>query len=187
MTFNPFSAPQIPWLPPDQGSYLLANGDPALMIGGTILVAGTLYLCKLQARTSIPLSAVRFSINSNGVGASTGSFGGIYSSAGNLLSGSADIGGLLTGAGDLNIPLSIPGQIVPGNGFVWAAILSNLATTQPTMNRLTSSTNTGANMALAAAGLRFAINGTGLVSLPSSINPASNISAGAIALWAGGS
>ena len=180
-------APPPQWLPADNG-YQVANADPALIAGATILVAGTLYLVKLKARSAaIALSAVRFSINAAGVGASTGSFGGLYSSAGQLLSGSADAGALLLGTGDLNIPLSSPGQQIPAGGFAWAALLVNLATTQPTMNRLTGSVSTGANMGLTAATLAYAVNGTVLSSLPASITPGANSAAGAIALWGGGS
>jgi hypothetical protein len=182
-----FVGPAQVWQPSDN-SYLAANGDPLQIAGATILIAGTLYLSKLKARAGgLSLSAVRFSLNAAGVGASTGSFGGLYSSAGLLLSGSADAGAALLGTGDLNIPLSAPGQPVPAGGFVWAALLVNLATTQPTMNRYTTSINTGANLGLAAAALECAVNGTGLASLPASITPASNTGAGAVAMFAAAS
>lgn len=188
MSTNPpaFTAPGQLWLPSDNG-YQVTNGDPLQIAGATILVAGTLYLSKIKARAPLTLSAVRFAINAAGVGASTGSFAGLYSSAGLLLSGSADVGAALLGTGDLNVPLSVPGQQVPAGGFAWAALLVNLATTQPTMNRYTASITTGANLGLAAAAFECCVNGTGLASLPASITPASNTGAGAIAMFAGGS
>jgi hypothetical protein len=177
-------APAVPWLPTDNG-YLTANGDPGLIDSTAVLVAGTLYLVKLKARgAGIPLAAVHFSVNAAGVGASSGSFGGAYSSAGQLLSGSADIGAALLASGDLPIPLSVAGQAIPPGGFVWAALLVNLATTQPTMNRFTGSLTSGANVGLTAATFAYATNGTGLVALPGSINPAANVSGTGLTLWA---
>lgn len=172
------------WQPSDN-SYQVANADPLLNAGATILVAGTVYLQKLKARpSSLSVSTLHFAINAAGVGASTGSFAGLYSSAGALLSGSADIGAALTATGDLAVTLSAPNQVIPANGFVWAALLVNLATTQPTMNRYTTAINTSANLGLAAATLETAVNGTGLTALPASITPAANTGAGAIAMWA---
>lgn len=186
MPFTSFAQPGqgAVWQPSDN-TYTVANADPLLIAGATILVAGTLYLCKLKARpVALSVSTLHFSINAAGVGASTGSFAGLYSSAGTLLSGSADIGASLLGTGDLAVPLSTPNQVIPANGFVWAALLANLATTPPTMNRYTGSIGTGANLGLTAAQFEIAVNGTGLASLPASITPAANTGAGAIAMWA---
>jgi hypothetical protein len=187
MTFDPFSnpSPQV-WQPSDNG-YLVANGDPMGMVGTSVLIAGTVYLSKMKARTPLSISAVRFSVNLAGVGASTGSFAGLYSSAGVLLSGSADIGALLLSTGDLNVPLSNPGRGIAAGDFAWVALLVNLATTQPTINRFTGAPGTGANLGLTPTGYESCINGTGLTALPGSITPSANSLAGAIAMCAGAS
>jgi hypothetical protein len=175
-------ATSAPWLPGDNG-LLAANADPWLPASSSVLVAGTVYLAKLPIRTGITITNVWWVLATVGAGASTGSFTGVYSSAGTLLSGSADIAASFTGAtGPFSVALTTPQTIGPG--FVWVAIVSNLATTQPAIARSASQGSAG-NMNLTAANFRFAINGTVQTSLPASITPASNASAAGTNLWAG--
>jgi hypothetical protein len=175
------------WLPSDNG--LLAASGPLDAATGTVtLVAGTLYLTKIPARVPGTWSSVWWGLNANGSGASTGTFTGLYSSAGTLLTGSADIGTLLTSGAvkGAQCALTTP-QAVTAGTFAWAAILVNLAVTQPALYRGPGQNCGAMNMGLVAATFRFAVNGTGLTSLPGSITPASNQSgaSGAFALWAG--
>jgi hypothetical protein len=180
------SASLVPWLPADQ-AMLLASEDPYTgSVNSSLMAAGTIYLTKLPARQAFTLSNVLALMPTPGVGASTGSFAGIYSAAGTLLAQSADAGALFTGAaGLLTIPLTSSAQ-VPAGGFVWAALLANLATTQPTLSRA-SGFLAAVNAGLATAVLRFCVNGTGATVLPGSITPASNSTGAAIAFWAGAS
>lgn len=174
------------WIPADN-NLLGATYDPILAESQTIGIAGTLYLLKLPVRTSTLITNILFLLSASGVGASTGSFAGLYSSTGVLLSGSSDIGGLLlSSAGGVTCPLTTPQSVSGGaeSAWPWAALLFNLATTQPTLGRA-NPTAALTNIGLIAANYRVAVNGTGLLTLPGSIVPSSNTLAGAIGAWAG--
>jgi len=165
--------PQTPYLPPDN-SLLMAAGDPATAGSGVTLTAGQLLLARLSARSAVTLNNLWFEVTTAGAGASTGSFAGVYSSAGTLLSGSADIGALLLVAGPMQVPLSSPVQVAAG-AFVWAAIVTNLATTQVTLSRWGIGSVLAGFGGATAATYRWAINGAGLSALPGAITPASNL------------
>ena len=171
------------WIPADNG-LLIAVSDPELVSGSLLLTAGTLYLRKLSVRSAVLISNIWFVVVTAGVGASTGSFVGLYSSAGTLLSGSADIGGALTAVAAPSNALTTPQQLAAGT-FVWVGILVNLATTQPTLAR-NNSINAASNIGQAAATFRTAVNGTGLSTLPASITPGSNLQPNSGTLWVGG-
>lgn len=181
--FSPY--PIDAWLPPDNG-LLAAVSDPAVVSGNFGTTAGTVYLSKLIARSAITITNIWLGLVTAGTGASTGSFVGLYSSAGTLLSGSSDIASSLTGTtGGISNALTTP-QSVAAGAFVWVALLTNLASTQPTVGRgAAMGASTTANMGLTAATYRFAINGTGLTSLPSSITPSSNGAPSGSDLWVG--
>lgn len=189
MATNPaaFTAPNLsPWLPADQAMLMAAEDPYTGSVNSSLMAAGTIYLTKLPARQAFTLNNVLVLMPAAGVGASTGSFAGIYSSAGALLAQSADAAALFTGAaGVLSIPLTSSAQ-VPAGGFVWAALLANLATTQPTLSRA-SGFLAAVNAGLATAALRFCVNGTGAVALPGSITPSANSTGPAVAFWAGAS
>jgi hypothetical protein len=188
MPFTPFSATlaaQTPWLPSDNGLTITNNAIPS--IGGNQTMApGTLYLIKLYARTQTVINKLIFQANAAGVGASTGSFGGLYSSAGALLTGSADIGGLLLNSFAPQTIILTTGQTIAAGSFCWGALLCNLATTQasPSVNFNNGTLNT---LNQPAAAFQYAVNGTGLVALPGSITPASNTAVGSQAFWLAGS
>jgi hypothetical protein len=117
-----------------------------------------------------------------GGGSSTGSFTGLLSSAGTLLTGSADIAAQLTGTvGGIQCPLTAPQPVTVGN-FYWALMLVNLATTQPFLWRGVAPQQ--ANTNLAPAAYRFATNGAGLTALQS-VTPGSNAQGAALSFWVG--
>ena len=171
------------WLPGDN-ALLLANGDPDTAgVNSSLLTAGTVYLAKLTARSPLTVTNLWFGLTVAGTLTSAGSFAGLYSSAGTLLSGSADIVTQLTGAtGGISVPLTAP-QAVAGGAFVWAALLVNLSVTQPTMSRGQGGSLPDLNLTPAA--FRFAVNGTGQTTLPASFTPSANAGTGGINLWAG--
>lgn len=154
---------------------LVTNGDPWQSgQSGVVMTAGTVYIQKQQIRVAITATNIIYGLQTVGVGASTGSFVGLYSSAGTLLSGSADIATQLTTAtGMITCPLTTPQALAAGT-FVWTAVVCNLATTQAALFR-GSANNVYSNGLLTAAAFRFAANGTGLTALPASITPASNV------------
>jgi hypothetical protein len=178
------TAPSVPWLDSDN-ALLVANSDPWLPASSFVLIAGSVYLAKLIPRTTITIANLWFVLATSGSGASTGSFAGLYSAAGSLLSGSADQGAAFAAAaGPFSVPLTTP-QLVNAGTFVWAAIISNLAVTQPGIQRAAAQASAG-NLNLSASLFRFAINGTALSALPASITPASNVGTAGGNLWAGG-
>lgn len=166
-----------PWLPGDN-AFLAATGDPVDFNAGFLTIAGTVYLSKIPVRSAFTATNLWCICTVAGVGASTGSFGGVYSSAGTLLTGSADTGGLVLGTGGVQIPLTTPQALTPG--FVWGAFIFNLATTQPTLAR----SNAFGNVGLSAALSRFAVPVTGQTTLPGSFAPGS-LTPDAATFWAG--
>lgn len=176
-------AAAVSWQPSDNGLLLSSLGDPALLTSTAILTAGTLYLAKWPVRAAVTVSNVEFEVSAVAVGASTGTFAGLYSSAGALLSGSADVNAQFLAQGPAVCPLTTP-QALAAGGFVWAALLVNFATTQPTLFKGATATGNVPNVGLTAAAFRFAVNGTGLASLPGAITPAANSAAGLLSLWA---
>jgi hypothetical protein len=189
MTFDPFTvvAPTTPWLPSDD-SLLVANGDPWLVGSTTVVTAGTLYLARMIPRNTITLSNIFWGESAAGVGASAGSFTGVYGVSGTtatLLSGSADIGSLFTGAnGAIPCPLVTP-QVLPAGVPVVCAVVFNLATTQPTLVR-TGAGSIVPNANLATAAWRFAIGGTLLSALPGTLNLTANAATAGTNLWVAG-
>lgn len=178
------AAQNWPWLPADNGM-LAATGDPWTILNSSTMAAGTVYVSKITARSAITVTNVGWAVNSVGSGASTGSFVGLYSSAGTLLSGSADVATPYTTGGNAGTvvytALTTP-QAVAAGAFVWAAIVINLASTQPALGR----NNGGAwfNSGLTAANLRFGIISTGQTSLPASFTPSSLNPPGGLSFWA---
>lgn len=184
-TINGVTFPvQDPWLPPDNSLKASAGDLDAYLNSNTgAITAGTLYLSKIQIRQNLTATNVVIAIESAGSGTSSGSFAGLYASTGSLIEGSADIGTSLTATGLATLALSSPQSLTSGT-FVWAAVVVNLATTQPSLYRNGGSgTITESNGGLTAATYRFAVNGTSLSSLPSSITPTSNTGTGAYPIW----
>ena len=134
------------------------------------------------------ISNLWWALQSAGTGTSTGSFSGLYSSAGTLLSGSSDIASKVVGVSvpaGIEVPLTTPQADTAGT-FVWAAILCNLSSTQPGFHAANSLGIQG-SVNLAAAAYRYATNGAGLTALPGTITPSSNSQSSAPTFWAGAS
>jgi hypothetical protein len=157
------------WLPGDNN--LLAASSPTFGMGSaTILSAGTLYMRKIKVRSPFTATSIWFDISVVGAGASSGSSVGLLSVAtGTLLSGSADIGASLLATGPVSVPLTTP-QAVTGD--VWAAIIVNLATTQPTLRTDPNNAGSATNLNLATAVLASCTNGAAMAS----VTPSANVS-----------
>lgn len=178
-----------PWLPSDLG-FVATSGDIDAGVGtNSVIIAGSVYLVKVNLRgPAAPVGHINWAVQTAGTGASTQSFTGLYDPTGKLIVGSADISASLTiGLGNCALSSQVPASALPWGSFVWAALVTNFATTQPTMFRAGggSAALTAQNGALAASVLRFAINGTGATALPNPITVTSNTQTNAIALWAG--
>jgi len=171
------------WEPSDS-TLLEAISDTGMMTATTLLVAGTLYLMRMVTKRTATLTNLEWFTSTAGAGASTGSFSGLYSAAGVLLAGSADIGAQLVAGNRLSVPLTTPQLLIPGQ-VTYRALLCNLATTQATMAVVANNNTIRFNTPIGgpSAGLRASVNGTGLVALPANITPANNVQAGAFPLW----
>ena len=181
---SPYPSGSYTWAPGDN-NLLYASDDPWASQSTGLLIAGTGYLVKVKAPASGVVSNVWLMSNgAAGAGASTGSFAAVISSAGARLGLSADAGALFT-AGFVPIEVPLLAGPVPVTGpFVYVAVLSNLATTQPTLATGQGNGNF-TNLNLAAGGYRYCTFGTGLVAIPASINLAATVLAGNLSIWAG--
>jgi hypothetical protein len=173
------------WLPGDNG-FQAVNWAPHLMNGNTVTVAGNLYVLKVPVRSPFTATNLVVNVQTGGTGASTQSFAGLYNSSGTLLTGSSDVGSLVTATGFVTLPLTTPQSLTPSGvgGFVWAALVFNLATTQPNLRGLPSPGSTGAtivNLNTTNATAGTGIGGTSITALanitPASINKGGNTTA----------
>ena len=177
--------PATATLAADQGLLAWAYDLDAASSGFT-LIAGTIYLVKIPIRTAITATYLSFSTTAAGAGASSGSYVGLYSSAGVLLSGSSDLGANIY-SGNWQVALTTPQALTAGS-FVWGAILTNQATTQPAVRSIDSYSGAVVqNLGLTAATYRIAVpaGGTSRTTLLGSFTPASNTNTGAAQLWFG--
>lgn len=165
-------SPNSQWDPQDNG-LLAASGDPMAFTGTILLTAGTVMVAKLPIRIPTVITNLLFMLTTAGSGASTGSFAGLFDDVtGNQIRITADIAAQLTGAtGTITCALTSPVTVQPP--FVWACLVENLATTQPTLARLAAPI--GNFGPLGASGLRFATNVTGQTALPNPLVISSNV------------
>jgi len=174
------------WTPADN-ALIGANDSLAAAAGATVAVSkGTVTMMKIPIRASGTITNLVFGLGASGSGSSTGTFVGVYSSTGSLLSGSSDVGTLFTAAAPsvVTAPITTP-QAVTAGQFVWAALLSNLGTTQPSLFRLGQTGSvTLLNLGLTATGYRFCTNGTG-TALGTQLTVASNTPTSAFTFWVG--
>ena len=162
------------WLPGDNN--LMAACDSLAAISSTfIVVKGVQYMMKVPVRAPITVSSVSFIVSTSGAGASTGSFVGLMSPSGQLLTGSADCAAQFTGANAQTVSLTTPQSLTPGTTpFFWVLILSNLATTQPTFRTAGTATSALPNLGLTAANFRAASQGSGSITALQSVTPSAN-------------
>ncbi|MFA5004454.1 MAG: hypothetical protein WC498_04230 [Candidatus Saccharimonadales bacterium] len=159
--------------------------DPTGLGGLSIApTLGSLFLFRMDIRVATTASKVVVALLSNG-SALANCFAGIYSSAGALLAGSADISATLAGAAtnsDVILNLSGTASLASGS-FVWAALLENGTTAT---NLIVSRGNAlvGSSQ-LTGATARFGTFGSGLTALPASITPASITKWNSTMPWAG--
>lgn len=177
--------PALSWQPADNG-LLASNIDPATIGNGAAPAAGVLYLMKLPVRQALTISKLWFQVGGSGSGTSTGSFAGLYSPAGTLLTGSSDIGTILTAApGVPSVVLTTPQALAAGS-FAWAALLVNLSVAQPFLPQSYGANTAFLNVNLTPATAQFAKFGSGLTALPGSFTP-SALTLPGLAWWVGAS
>jgi Head domain of trimeric autotransporter adhesin len=173
------------WQPSDNG-LVAASYDLNAAQQTQIMTAGTLYLIALSPQFATTFAALWWAMSATGTGTSSGSFSGLYSSSGALLTGSADIGANFVATSPTPVKcLLSQSQPITGNGFYWGALLVNLSGIQPTLY-------SGPNLAIGNLGCtpvnyQYCINGTGLTTLPSQLTIASNALTGGHTYWSGAS
>jgi len=177
--------PADPWLPSDNG-LLIANGDPVAFAASTTCSIGIVYLVKLTARSALTISNLWWMVEAVGSGTSSGSYVGLYAlTGGSPLTGSADMGSLFTSTGPIETALTTPQALTAGES-VWAAIVFNLATTQPTLFKGIGNVAGAANINQTVSNGRWVTaQGSGHTSLPS-LTPSNNVT-GTATFWCGGS
>lgn len=157
--------------------------DPALAVNSTELTNGTLYLVRVDIAADVNIGKIHWWVGNAGSSPVAGqNHVGLYNSTGTLLA-SANVDAAITSATLKTTTIS--SQALTAGAFYWIGLLFN-ASVPPTLTRGSGWTgvDAAANLGLAAAAYRFARNGTGRTSLPSSITPASNTGTDFAGPWA---
>lgn len=171
----------IPWQPSDNGQLAAVASLDGAGTTTAALVAGSVYVIKLVVRTAFTWTSTWLLPGVAGTGATSGSFTGLYNSGGTLLTTSADIATGLQAATAFSTALTSAQSLAAGT-FVWAAILSNLATTQPQMRGFSTPGFATVNENLTAAVSKVAVAATVQTTLPASFTPSSLTQSG-ISIW----
>lgn len=147
--------------------------DPALAVNSTQLTGGTLYLVRVNIAAAVNVTKIYWWVANTGSGAVTNqNWVGLYDSSGSLLA-SVNVDSGFSSA--TLKTTAITSTALAAGAWYWVALLFNASVT-PTLARASGWTgvDAAANLNLPASAYRFARNGTGLTTLPSSIVPASN-------------
>lgn len=147
--------------------------DPALAVNSTELSNGVLYLVRVNIAAGVSVTKLYWWVGNSGSGATAGqNVVGLYSSAGTLLA-STNVDAAVSSTGLKTT--TITSQALTAGSWYWVGLLFN-ASVPPTLTRGSGWTgvDVAANLGLAAAAYRFAKNGSGRTSMPSSITPSSN-------------
>jgi hypothetical protein len=157
---------------PEENGLIAWTFPPENTASGKAGIAGTLYLAKIHVPRSVSATKIGWGINTAGVTPTSGqNWIGLYNSAGTLVA-SVGVDARVTTTGAWLETISST-ALTPG--FYWVAFLFNAAT-MPQIYRGQDLNGTLMNLGLTTSILRWATNGTGLTTLPSTITPASNTS-----------
>lgn len=170
------------WTPSDS-SLVAANGDLRSASGVLTLIAGTIYLFRINVFTSTTVSLVNFIVNTPSSGTGSNSYTGIYSSSGTQLSVSSDFTTTALVSGGPST-ITVGSTSLTAGSFYYVALLVNATTTQAHLYGFgmpASNINFGSSLSQAS----FVTNGTLQTSLPSSLSLASNSNSGSLAVWTG--
>lgn len=157
--------------------------DPALAVNSTQVIAGNLYLVRVNIAAAVTVTKIYWWVANTGSGATTNqNLVGLYDSAGTLLA-SANVDASFSSA--TLKTTTIAATALSAGAFYWVGMLFNASVT-PTLTRASgwSGVDTAANLGLTAATYRFAKNGTGRTALPSPLTPGSNTGTDFAGPWA---
>jgi hypothetical protein len=118
-----------------------------------------------------------------GAGGGTAFYAGLFNSSGTRIQVSTDQSTLLHSTGLIEIPLGGGAAMTPGT-FVWVALLSTMASVQPTLVK-SNAYGGHQNGKLTAANYYVATNGGTQTTIPSSITPSSNAITAGAGVWVG--
>jgi hypothetical protein len=158
--------------------------DPALTSNSTLTTNGTIYLARVVLRYAATISKLAIGIATAASSpVANESYLGLYDSGGTLRASTAagTLDTLITSSGLLNASVATPYSAAAG--VYWVAFVNN-AGTAATIARNSGLSLSIANGGAAASSYRFAVNGTGQTSLPSTITPGNNTLSGATTMWA---
>jgi len=170
---------------PSDQNLIAWSYDPALPTNSTALsTSGVVHLVKVVLRYAATITNVLYQINTIGSGLTASeSFAGIYDSTGTLRGTSASQSTAWAATTGLYTTALTASYSAPA-GVYFVAFVCN-GTTGPALARLNglAGASSTINAGLTAANYRFAINGTGNTTLPSSITLSSNTQEG-VSYWA---
>lgn len=157
--------------------------DPTQNVNSTVLTSGIIYLTAVYVAAAANVTKLYAHFNAAASSVTAGqNFMGLYDSTGSRLA-TVNVDSLITSTG--LITATVTSTPVTAGSFYWVAQVYN-ATTPPSVARAAGTTGAGAvaNIGLTAATLRYAQNGTGQISLPTSITPSSNTAPAFAGPWA---
>lgn len=148
-------------LGPTDHSFIAWNYPPYAATGTSLLTtAGTLYLCRVPVPTAGTITNITIYLSAAGSGLVSGqNFAALYSSAGALLSATADQTTAWASGGNKTMALSAAQAV--SAGYVYVGFYAN-GTTLPTLFRSVSGGIINAGLAAASSNWATCANGTGL-------------------------
>lgn len=169
---------------------ILANGT-----GSAKATAQSLYLAQINLNVSTVISNIYLNYQAAGTAVSTtASFAGLYyvnsTSTATLVASTTQIGNSATVAGFATCPLTVP-FTTAASGAYYVGVLLGTSTTVPVFRTangvitVTTDATTVAGPNAVATNYQYAVGGTSLTVLPTSLTLSSNTLTGAYAFWTG--
>lgn len=172
------------WQPADQG--LLAwNFDPIGMNAtGTAMISQTLYVMAVSVKAPVTVSKAWFNVTAAATSLTSAGIALFGASGTQIATSTATTTFTSTGPQSAALSVSAGQSLTLQPGLYYIAVFNNgtgVASLAPSI----AGNLAAANLNLAAATLRFSVNGTAVTANPASLVPASNTATGAFTFWAG--
>lgn len=169
---------------PAQNNLQASNGDPNVYGNATIMVAGTVYVMRVEIPFPMIVSNLWIAINVAGSALGSGAgvtVASLWNSAGTKMADTADQSAAWAGAGAK--PMAITPQTLSGGAAYYVSFFCGSGTTMPTPNRGVGQNVVNAN--LTGPNLRCSVAATGLGTVPASLTLANLTGTGALMYWVG--
>jgi hypothetical protein len=166
-------------LPSDHGMATWTQDPATCGPTAVTLSSGALALSKVFLRSTKTVSTFWWVVAGAGA-ALTGTYIGLYTSAGVLIDQSSDVSTSMQSTGPKSAPMAVSHSLAPG--AYWIAYLVSGGTTMPSVARGASVVTGVTNVNLTPANYRFGAYGSALASLPGSItvNSITNVANGTV-------